>query len=459
LNLEKIRQNNLLKLKISLNLKLVLAFSLLVALAIGTVAYVATFTTRTQFDEFLTRDQLRVYNRQLALLSNYYVNNGGSWRGVQSLIDEMGDDTPNGIVLTGLQGAVLGKHNGDLFEDVRNSKDSWLVSTVTANGEPIGKLYLMRKGRSTIAQTFLWSVNRSVILSGIVAGITGLLMVLFFSRTIVGPLRRLTQAVRQLPKSSMDQKVEVGPEDEVGELAEAFNTMVEELREKEKLRQKMVSDVAHELRNPTTNLRGYLESLKNGVMEPDQEILESLHEESVILHELIDDLQDLAQAEAGRLQLDLQPVSLEDIVDHLIDSFQPKAEDKDISLTADFPTQQAKVCGDPGRLTQIMRNLLKNAIFHTPAGGEISVTIKNRGKHQVVAVSDNGEGIPKKDLPYVFKRFYRVDKSRSRSTGGTGLGLTITKKIVQAHGGEIFVNSKEGEGSTFTFNIPTYEEE
>ncbi|MBS3792684.1 HAMP domain-containing histidine kinase, partial [Candidatus Bipolaricaulota bacterium] len=441
MNLKKIKPAKLFKFRISLNLKLVIAFSLLVALAIGTMAYVATFTTRTKFDQFLTRDQLREYNRQLSLLSNFYRNNGESWEGVQSLIDEIGKDSPNGIVLTGLQGDVIGKHDGDLFEDMRESSDSWLVNTLTVDSEPIGKLYLVRKGRSAIAETFLGSVNRSVIMAAIVAGFTGLLIVLFFSKTIVGPLRKLAGAVREFPKNRSVQRVDVGTEDEVGELAEAFNTMVQDLQEKEKLRQNLVSDVAHELRNPTSNLRGYLESLKNGVMEPDQEILESLHEESVLLHELIDDLQDLAQAEAGRLDLDTQPVSLEKITSHLIDYLKPRADEKKISLSTDFPDGPEKMLGDPGRLTQVLRNLLKNAISHTPENGEVTVTVKNKGKYRVIAVSDNGEGIPREDLPYVFKRFYRVDKSRSRLTGGSGLGLTIAKKIIQAHGGEIFVNS------------------
>lgn len=457
MNLKKFNPARLFRSRISLNLKLIIAFSLLISLAIGTVAYVATFTTRTQFNQFLTRDQLREYNRQLSMLSSYYSNNDNSWEGVQSLITEIGEDSNNRIVLTGLQGEVVGQHNGDLFEDVRGTKSSWLVGTVTADNEPIGKLYLMSKGKSTIAQTFLGSVNRSVILAAIVAGIFGLLMVLFFSKTIVGPLRKLTEAVRRLPESRMNQHVEVGVEDEVGELAEAFNTMVDELRENKKLRQNMVSDVAHELRNPTANLEGYLESLKNGVMEPDREILASLHEESLLLHNLIDDLQDLAQAEAGRLQLDLQLVSLKQVVDHLVESFHPRLEKQGISLKTDFPPESPEALADSNRVTQVLRNLLKNAITHTSEGGEIEISVEPAGDYYKVRVSDNGEGIPEEDLPYIFERFYRVDKSRARNTGGTGLGLTIAKKIVEAHGGEISVNSAKGEGTTFTFTLPNYD--
>ena len=453
LNFKKLNLTGLFKPRLSLTLKLVIAFSLLIALVIGTITYVATYTTKAKFDQFLTRDQLREYNRNLSSLANYYKDNNG-WIGVQSLINEMGDNKTNSVVLTGLQGQVLGKHNGDLLEDISGSQESWLAGTVTVDSKPVAKLYLMRKGKSPIASAFIDSVSQSVLLAGLVAGIAGLLMVLFFSRTIVGPLKKLTAVVKELPEGKLTQRVDVRCRDEVSDLASAFNTMVEELRKNEKLRQDMVSDIAHELRNPTANLQGYLESMKDGIMEPNREILESLYEESKLLHKLIEDLQDLAKAEAGELQLDVKSVSLNDLINQTVDSVRHKLEEKNLSLSVDGLSENGVIRVDVRRVCQVLRNLLENAVRYSYDGGQITISAETEQDKQVVKVSDNGMGILKDDLPYVFERFYRADKSRSRSTGGSGLGLTISKQIIEAHGGEITVDSQEGEGTTFTFWLP-----
>ncbi|MBC7243585.1 MAG: hypothetical protein H5T60_14200 [Anaerolineae bacterium] len=226
----------------------------------------------------------------------------------------------------------------------------------------------------------------------------------------------------------------------------------------EQLRRNLVSDVAHELRTPLTNLRGYLEAVRDGLIQPDASLIDNLYEETMLLNRLVSDLHELAQAEAGQLNLVRRPVRVDEIVHRAAEAFNWQVESKELTLRVDVPADLPLVDVDPERIGQVLRNLLSNAILHTPAGGEIDIVARAGGKWVTVAVKDTGEGIPPEHLPFVFDRFYRVDKSRSRLTGGVGLGLAIAKHLVEAHGGDIHVESRVGEGSTFTFTLPIAED-
>jgi two-component system sensor histidine kinase BaeS len=215
----------------------------------------------------------------------------------------------------------------------------------------------------------------------------------------------------------------------------------------------MVTDVAHELRTPLTNIRGYLEALQDGVVEPERRIIDSLYGEAMLLNHLVDDLQELSLAEAGHLKLERQPVALADVVDRAVEAVRPRAGAEEIMLQVDLP-EDLLVDVDPQRIGQVLRNLLENALTHTPPGGEIAMVGHVEGQWVEVSVRDTGSGIAAEDLPYVFERFYRADKSRSRDTGGAGLGLAIARQLVEAHGGRIWVESTKGKGSTFTFALP-----
>ena len=215
----------------------------------------------------------------------------------------------------------------------------------------------------------------------------------------------------------------------------------------------MVADLAHELRTPLTNIRGYVEGISDGVISPSTETLESMQVEVVLLARLIEDLQDLALAESGRLRLEVCDCDLSQLARTTASAFQQQALAKGISLTAETP-QPVTVQGDRERLGQVIRILLSNAITHTPDGGRVVLTAELMGQAARVMVQDNGPGIPAEDLPHVFERFYRVDKSRSRTTGGIGLGLTIAQRLVESHGGEITVQSDPGRGSSFIVDLP-----
>ena len=226
-----------------------------------------------------------------------------------------------------------------------------------------------------------------------------------------------------------------------------------ELSRTEELRRNLVGDVAHELRTPLTNIRGYVEGISDGVMQPDAETLASIRGEIHLLTRLIEDLQELALVESGQMQLKLQSCDLGDLIRDASLAVHPQAQAKSISLEVD-EAYHLPIQADAQRVSQVLCNLLVNAITHTPTGGRIQVWARPVEGLVQVSVKDNGPGIAAEDQSYVFERFFRVDKSRSRATGGVGLGLTITRRLVEAHQGQIEVISQAGEGAEFRFTLP-----
>jgi len=216
----------------------------------------------------------------------------------------------------------------------------------------------------------------------------------------------------------------------------------------------MIADVAHELRTPLSNLKGYLEAVRDGVIKPDADAIRSLDEEAILLSRLVDDLQELSLAEAGELKLDCQTEDISRLINQTVAVVSAPAAAKGVSVSTDLPDTLPSVNIDSHLISQVLRNLLENALAHTARGDAITVTARQQDNWLKVTVADTGEGIPDEDLPNIFERFYRVDKSRSRATGGSGLGLTIAKRLVEAHGGRIEVQSELGKGSRFTFALP-----
>ncbi|MCL8017052.1 cell wall metabolism sensor histidine kinase WalK [Streptomyces sp. AS02] len=316
---------------------------------------------------------------------------------------------------------------------------------------PVAELFL--GGGDTTAVRFDMSpANKAKVVgaAGLVLAVTVAVTAVVATR-LVRPLRALTEAAQQPPE--LHVRVPVTTRDETGILAAAFNELAERRERLEAQRKAMVSDIAHELRSPLTNIRGWLEVTRDGVVDPAPALLDSLHEEALVLQRVIDDLQDLAAADAGALRLHREPVRADELLHQVAAAHRVAADSAGVTLrTAEDGTPWLDA--DPVRMRQALGNLVSNALRHTPADGTVTLAARRDGDDVVLSVTDTGAGIAPVDLPYVFDRFWRAEKSRSRRTGGSGLGLPIVRHLVAAHQGTVEAASEPGAGSVFTLRLP-----
>lgn len=276
------------------------------------------------------------------------------------------------------------------------------------------------------------------------------------SRRILRPVADLTRAANSFRRGDLTSRVPARGRDELAQLATAFNTMADSLQRAEENQRRLVADVAHELRSPLANLRGYLEALRDGVLPPDADLFASLHQEALLQERIVDDLQYLALADAGRLSYERVPTDLVEILISTRDAHRGAAVEADVNLVLDTP-QQIVIDADPDRIRQVVANLISNALRVTPASGTITLSASVPPQEPNVArltVRDTGRGINPDDLPHIFDRFWRVDAARNRADGGSGLGLAIAKQIINDHGGTITASSAVGVGTTVYVDLP-----
>ncbi len=308
---------------------------------------------------------------------------------------------------------------------------------------------------SDLFTSFQATFNQALILALLTAGVIAIIVSLFLSRSIVAPLRVLTTASRRIAAGHYGERVQGAGSDELGQLAHSFNQMAEKLEQVESMRRQLIGDVSHELRTPLTAIKGSMEGLMDGVLPATVDTYQQIHQEAGRLARLVDDLQELSRVEAGAYPLDIHPVEISALVKTTLKRFESQAKAKQIELRSNLPSDLPPVLADQDRITQVLTNLVGNALQYTPAGGKISILARPRQHEVQVSVVDTGIGIPAGHLPHLFTRFYRVDKSRSRQAGGgSGIGLTIARHLVEAHGGSIWAESSgDAQGSTFNFTL------
>ena len=286
-------------------------------------------------------------------------------------------------------------------------------------------------------------------------GLLGIAAGVWMSRRLTAPLTELAARAERVGAGDLTQQVAVRGSLEMVTVAESFNHMTAQLRAAERLRQNLLADVAHELRTPLTVLQGSLRAILDDVYKLDKAEVARLYDQTRHLRRLVDDLHELAQAEAHTLPLDLQPTDLAALAQDAAAAFEPVAEEQGVTLSVGAPAAPALAQVDRARMTQVVQNLLVNALRHTPAGGTVAVIVESSSTAIFLAVQDTGDGIEPVHLPHVFDRFYRTDQARNRDTGGAGLGLAIVRALVEAHGGHVAVSSDGlGCGATFTITLP-----
>ena len=313
------------------------------------------------------------------------------------------------------------------------------------------------------------ALNEAMLVALLVSGVAAVVISWFVSRRIVAPIQAMSRVSRRIAEGHYEERVAVPPTavedtDELSELALNFNRMAERLARTEEARRQWLADISHEMRTPLASILAYAEGLQDGVFPPDPEIYQQIVRETRRLQRLVDDLHELSRLEAGAYELERRAVPSGQLVQEAIQRFMPAYTNKGVALKAEVPPDAPPVWADAERILQVLSNLLHNALRYTPQGGQVTVRVippqAPGGEKGVVRVEvqDTGEGIPPEHLPHLFRRFYRVDKSRSRQRGGSGIGLTIARLLVEAHGGRIWAHSPgPGQGSTFAFTLPVAE--
>ena len=481
----------------SLRLRLFLVLLLVAVLAVAVVAFFANRGTTNSFNTYVMQNFSRDQQVIKELLASPI--EAGHLEEAQVIADTVGAAYGRPVIIHGTEGDILVatettivetlpnveihefeseipfEHNLPLFDPGTETAYTFYLSpekTVEYNLEPIlieETIFPINEfpqnaipieetfslNTATANETrFLGSVSQTFWIAAITAVLLAGFLSFGLSRRILKPIEALTAAARQMEQGDLAQRVVVKSKDEIGTLSHAFNNMAASLSTQEQLRRNMVSDVAHELRTPLSNIRGYLEAVQDGMLTPNEALINSLHEESLLLNRLIDDLQELSLAEAGQLRLSKQPLRMEEVIVQAVTSLQPQAKEHDVALEMDIANNLPAISADRERIGQVLRNLIRNGIEHTAAGGFVRVTAVSTPTRLTIQIQDNGEGIPAEHLPHIFGRFYRVDESRSRHTGGTGLGLAISKALIEMHEGTIHVQSKVGQGTDFTISLP-----
>lgn len=467
--------------RLSLRARLLATTGIAVTAALGALVWLSGRITEQRFETFLLEQRRAAGARQPALpvaeFAAFYREHG-SWDGIGTWLAARARSTGESVLLLDSADQLLAasrpaitavkataRAGGGLELHLREGDARGESSLLLAfdrdperavrddDARIVGWAYPLPPPPSEVPATlFLRSVRRSLFAAMAALALLVLGLAAWSIHRTLAPIRALTAATRRVARGELTAQVEARADDEVGELARAFNAMAEELGRQRELRRRQTSDVAHELRTPLTSLSCQVEALEAGLVAPDAAALRSLSDDIASLRLLIDDLQELALAEAGELRLEPRPLDLASEATSVLSAYGLR--------TAAGPRLSAELAGlppvlaDPERLRQVLRNLLDNALAATAPTGAITLTGRAEGGEVELAVTDTGSGIEPEHLPHVFERLYRADPSRSRESGGAGLGLAITKQLVEAQGGRVGVESEPGRGSRFWVRLP-----
>lgn len=361
-------------------------------------------------------------------------------------------------VLVVLVGAIILITAASLSVPAAFERHMASMNEIMNNANAMGNNQQMQ---SELFSQYTTAVYEAVTYAALAALIAAILASFFISRQVVTPMLHMMSLSQRIAEGEYQERLalpggqQADQTDELGQLALRFNQMADKLEKTETMRRQLIGDVTHELRTPLTAVKGYLEGLMDGVLPADPETYEQIHSEIERLQRLVNDLQELSRVEAGAIQLNLAPVPPERLIERIQSTFGRQFEDKNIQLVTDVETGLPNLFVDKDRIIQVLTNLAGNALQYTPNGGKVSISVRREKSEILFAVKDTGIGISTEQLTFIFNRFYRTDKSRNRASGGSGIGLTIAKALVQAHQGKIWAESNgEGKGSTFSFLIP-----
>ncbi len=468
----------------SLTWKITLSLILTSLLGVGFVAVFAGIFTSRQFEQFRVAQMQQEFK---AAAEAYYRATGslnGFYQTLPTYVEnqvqsqeqerdqeqrrgrEPHDSTP--VILPGVaplmfflvdtEGRTVSPAPGVSIGDRIPSRELQKGEVFVVDDEVIGTLITLQQPRvpTELERRFFAQVNRGLGLSALGVVLAASLVGLTLARRLTTPLRELTEALRGMHAGKLEQRVEINSQDEIGELVTTFNQMSAEVARANHLRRQMTADIAHDLRTPLGVISGYLEALRDGTLSGTQERFDTLYNEAQLLQRLVDDLRTLSLADAGELSLNREAIDGSEYLQDVQHFYESRAAAEGLTLRTEIASSLPPIDADRARLGQILANLISNAIRHTPAGGSITLGAVGSGTQVRLFVQDTGEGIEPEKLPHVFDRFYRVDESRTHEDGQSGLGLAITKALVEAHGGSIHAESQPGQGTTMWITLPQH---
>ena len=459
--------------KYSLRSRLSLSYILIALISVLFISILANVFLDRQFKDYVMQKQLRDSKDVVNLVSRQYKENG-EWD--YQTIEEIGINAlEQGLILkvsdadgkmiwdatvhnNGLCVQMLSHMAQNMTSRYPNWKGNYVENPypIVINFKEVGKAEIGYFGPYFFSDNdlaFINTLNKMLVGVGIFSLILALILGTVMAKRISNPISRVVKTARMISEGSYGEKItEKSDTKEIGQLTETINELADTLGKQDSLRKRMSADVAHELRTPLATLQSHMEAMIDGIWEPDVQRLKSCHEEIMRMGRLIGDLEELARFEGGNLNLNKSEFDLSELIQNIIRNFESDFRNKGIELA--FNAGEMLLYADKDKISQVIVNLLSNALKYTSEGGRVEILTKEGKETIEIAVRDNGRGIPEEDLPYIFERFYRADKSRNRLTGGSGIGLTIAKTLVEAHAGKIQVKSQINAGSEFLVILP-----
>jgi signal transduction histidine kinase len=459
-----------------MRIRLFLSFAVVALVSIASLLFVIRQSAIQEVRTFMFRGGMAGLEGVVAGLENHYASNH-SWAGADSVL-EFARQNPGGRGNRGGQFGFGGMKAGMMNQRIRLADAEGNLVLDTENADSAGSLEMvelqqaipLRVGNETVGYllpeggmvfstgddtVLIDRLTRAAYIAAGVAIVFALVLAVLLSNRLLRPIQALTQAASDLAGGDLSNRVTVQGDDELATLGRTFNQMATSLEEAEENRRGMTADIAHELRTPLAVQRAQLEALQDGVYPASDENITSILEQNVLLTRLVEDLRTLAMVDAGQLQLEMAPTDLSALVKRIVHRFKSQADEKRIDLHYSVVGECFEIEIDPGRVEQIIGNLISNALRYTPDLSWVKIKLACSPDKQVLTVQDNGPGIPSESTELVFKRFYRVDQSRSRAEGGTGLGLAIARQLAEAQGGELTVNNHPDGGAIFQLTFPS----
>lgn len=456
----------------SLNFKVIVPSIVIIIIVTLLTVVISKFYFDKKFGDYIMIKNQNTVQNILMELSEQYFDNEWNYKNIEKITYNSLD---KGIIV-----ALYDKEDKEIMDIEKNSKDkcnrvmNFIKSSMEGkygsttsqfepvyyplikNGEKIGEVRVKFYGPIFYMQNelvFLDIVNKIILGIGILLILSSTIMGFIISRSIIRPINKLMTKAKYMSKGEYDKKIEINTDIlEINDLINSINNLSQSIKEQENIRKRLTGDISHELKTPLTNIQSHLEAMIDGIWEPTEKRLLSVKEEAERLSSLVSDMQKLNKYDESSIKLKKDNVNISDIICFVIFQFSNLAKSKNINI--EYEKKNINLYCDKDKITQALVNILSNAIRYSNEGSTIFIEEKLKDNKVIISIEDQGIGISEEDLKYVFERFYRADKSRTRATGGTGIGLTIVKSIVSSHGGEVKLESKLGEGSKFTIILP-----